>query len=698
MLNSNVQFLRGIGQKRADILRSEVGIETIEDLLYFAPRKYIDRSAFKAIKDSFVNETVTIAGTIKSVRVLGRNRKFLEVEITDDTDSLCGIFFQGLQYLRGIFNLGDYVLFSGRIDFYRKKQIVHPDFDFIDIDSQIQSIHTGRIVPLYRSTQKLKRYGLDSKGFRRIIRDAIDSHLFYIEDPLDASLLLRLQLNPLQEAIFSLHFPDSMEKAEQARKRLSYNELFFLQYYLAISRKYSREELRIIKNNIDTSLFNKLISSLPFELTVDQVKAIEEIKRDIENPYPMNRLLQGDVGCGKTVVAMAASMLVIGRDEQVAFMAPTELLANQHLDIFEKLLPSDVKISLLTGAIPKSEKGELYSSISNGETDIVIGTHAIIQEGVTFHNLGLIIIDEQHRFGVNQRAKLRGKGEHTDLIIMTATPIPRSLSLTLYGDLDVTYIKEKPKNRLAIKTLSLPESRLGGVYASVEKYINQGRQAYFVLPLIEESEKVDIKSAIEVYEHLKENIFPHRRIEILHGRMSPEERGVIMHCFKDGEIDILVATTVIEVGIDVPNANIIVIEHAERFGLSTLHQLRGRVGRGIHQSFCVLTYPDNISQVSKKRINSIASMDDGFKIAEEDLKIRGSGEIIGIRQHGHSIGFEFSDLHRDVDLILSAKREAERVVSEIEDVHTLLIKLEDNLQFSPIMKGIRTKRILSILS
>ena len=698
MLDKNIQYLKGIGPKKADALQKELGIETVEDLLYFCPRKYIDRSTFKPIKDALVNENVTVGGHIVEVIITGRKRKFLQVIIDDGSDSISGIFFNSINYFAKLFNPGEYVLFSGTVEFFNQKQIVHPDFDFIDEDSQIKSINTGRIIPLYRSTEKLKKIGLDSRGFRRIIRTIIDTGIDYVNDPVDGSILKRLGLISLKDAIFSIHFPESIDNAESARRRLAFNELFFLQYYLCISRKYTREESHTEKKKIDDSYYNKFISNIHFQLTGDQVKCIDEIKSDIENPYPMNRLLQGDVGSGKTIVSIAASLFVCGKGEQSAYMAPTEVLANQHFETFKKFIPDNINVALLTGNTHGREKKKIYEQISSGQINIIIGTHALFQEKVLFNKLGLIIIDEQHKFGVNQRAKLREKGRSTDLLIMTATPIPRSLSLTLYGDLDVSYIFEKPKDRLTIKTMSFPESKIQGVYNSVEKYISQGRQVYFVLPIIQESEKVDLKSAIEEYNKLHNEIFRHRRVELLHGKLSSEEKDTIMQRFKNGDIDILVSTTIIEVGIDVPNANIMVIEHAERFGLAQLHQLRGRVGRGEHQSFCALVYPDNTSAEAIKRIETIVSMDDGFKIAEEDLKFRGAGDIIGSRQHGRSSGFEFADIISDLDLILEAKKEAEMIVAKIENTQKTINDIQKDMRLSPLLAGIRIKKVLSILS
>ena len=698
MLKDSVQYLKGIGPKKAGVLQEEAGIENVEDLLYYVPRRYLDWSNRKKIKDCFVNETVTITGTVTRVSLQGGRRKFLQVIISDGTDTLAGVFFGGVHYFQKLFNPGDVVVFSGRIDYYRTRQIVHPEFDLIDGEDVTDTINTGRIVPLYPSTEKLKMKGLDSRGFRRIISRALDDSLHEIKDPFDNSMLARLKLPALSDAIRQVHFPDSLESAEVARRRLSFNELFFLQYYLLLSREYAKIEHQNEKPSINVEIMNQFISRLPFTLTGDQLKSIEEIHNDLSSPFPMNRLLQGDVGSGKTVVAMAAALSVIGRNQQVALMAPTEVLAGQHYRNFRKLIPDEINIELLTGSTPASEKERIYNAARDGSIHIIIGTHALIQEGVDFDNLGFIIIDEQHRFGVNQRATLRSKGISPDLLVMTATPIPRSLSLTLYGDLDISIIKQKPANRLAIKTMSFPESRLKGVYNSLEKYMSEGRQVYYVLPLIEDSEKVDLKSAKATFEHLENEIFPHRSVALLHGKMKPDEKEKVMSDFRDNQVQLLVSTTVIEVGIDIPNASIMVIHHAERFGLSQLHQLRGRVGRGEHQSFCVLVYPDDLPDESRSRIEILTNTEDGFAIAEEDLKIRGAGEFMGTRQHGYVSSFEFTDVVNDLDLIHLARQEASMQVAAAGDIRLALESVKSDHKYATILDGIRTKHILAVLS
>jgi ATP-dependent DNA helicase RecG len=697
VLSDDVRSLKGIGDKKASQLSIDAGIETIEDLIYYIPRKYIDRSFFKFIRDCFVNETVTVAGKIIEVNVTGHRKKYLEVIIDDGTDTLTGVFFGAVNYFNKLFTSGDSVIFSGKINYYRNKQIVHPDFDFVEDGPGNQGVNTGRIIPLYRSTEDLKSMGFDSRGFRRVIKSVLDTDLGQVRETIDETVLMRYSLIGIREALYAIHFPNNFEQAEKARRRLAFNEVFFHQYYLSLSRRHVRETQRKKGCPVNDESFRRFISRLPFQLTPDQKHVIDEIRDDISSDYPMNRLLQGDVGSGKTVVAMAAVMMTSGQGRQSALMAPTELLARQHYQNFQLFMGSDLKILILTGSIQRREKKSLYASIAAGSVDLVIGTHALIQDEVSFKELGLIIIDEQHRFGVEQRSRLREKGDSADLLVMTATPIPRSLSLTVYGDLNVSSIKTMPVNRVSIKTMAFDESRLSGVYKSMEKYIFQGRQAYYVLPLIEDSEKIDLKSAIKAYENLKDKVFPDRRVELLHGRMKQDQRDDIMTRFKNGEIDILVCTTVIEVGIDIPNANIIVIEHAERFGLAQLHQLRGRVGRGDQQSFCILVSPDSISEESKQRINTIVSTHDGFVIAEEDLRQRGAGELIGMKQHGHGGSFEFADLTLDLDLVLYAREIAEQSVRDVDKVAVLWEEFK-NKKYSRLVDGIRNKKLLSMLS
>lgn len=692
-----VTALKGIGPSRAEVLKSEAGIETIEDLLYYIPRRYLDRSNIKPVIDCFANEEVTVIGRIISVRITGNRKLFLQVDISDGTDTLSAVFFGAVSYLHKLFSKDDTVLLSGKISISRGKQIVHPDFDFIDEASDIGPINTGRIIPLYRSGNTLKKSGFDSRGFRRVIMKALDEYSTLIKETLPESILKRYNLTSMESAISGIHFPDTLEHAASSRIRLAFNEIYFFQYYILLLKNVNRRQLVTGRDRKDSSgIISSFIGSLPFDLTDDQRRVIGEIRSDIDSPYPMNRLLQGDVGSGKTIVALVSSLVAVSRGEQCAFMVPTEILAQQHYETARRILPPDIIISLITGSNNRKEREYLHSEISSGKTQLIIGTHSLIQSDLQFHNLGLIIIDEQHRFGVEQRGKLRIKGNTPDLLVMTATPIPRSLSMTLYGDLDASYIRKKPANRLPVKTLSFPESRLKGVYNSLRNYIEQGRQVFYVLPLIEESEKIDLKSAMETYQHLGSEIFPDIEIALLHGKLPQNEKDNIMTRFKNNEIKIVVSTTVIEVGIDIPNANVIVIEHAERFGLAQLHQLRGRVGRGEHQSFCILIHPENISSDSSERIRIMTETDDGFEISENDLKLRGSGQLIGTRQHGFS-DFEFLDITTDIDIIVNARTEAELALSTIENFEEELDNIRNN-RLSRQLSGLRHKRILALLA
>lgn len=697
MLDHNLEYITGIGPKKAAILAEELQIYSIEDLLYFRPRKYLDRSNFQKIIDCQANQEVTVSGIIKNITLQNRRRKILEVEINDGTGSIYGTFFGGFRYFQKIFKVGEYIFFSGKVNIYNKKQIYHPDFDFIDHESST-GINTGRIIPLYRSTEKLKTYGLNSRGLRKIISIALKEFLECVSDPISSSIIKKYNFIDLKKAIYYIHFPTSNEDIDLARKRLAFNELFFLEYYLILSKKYMQENFTKDKPGISNKLLENFYNNIPFTLTEDQKTSINEITSDMIKPFPMHRLLQGDVGSGKTVVAIAASLISTEQLNQSAIMAPTEVLARQHFNTFNQLVPGNINIELLTGSMTANEKKQAYQNIENGTSQIIIGTHALIQKDVTFKNLGLIIVDEQHRFGVEQRAILKEKGNQPDLLVMTATPIPRSLALTVYGDLDVSYLKQKPSNRLPVTTLSFAESKIKGVYNSIEKYLKQGRQCFYILPLIEESEKIDLKSAKETYELLNNKIFTHRNVALLHSKLKTDEKNNIMNEFKDGKIDILVSTTVVEVGIDIPNANIMAIHHAERFGLSQLHQLRGRVGRGQHQSFCVLIYPDNISIESLHRIKAIENNLDGFKIAEEDLKLRGAGEFIGVRQHGFNSDFTFVDFNNDFELIIMAKNEAEIKVTQIKDISNLLSSIDQHVENKSIVKAFRSKKLLSLIS
>jgi ATP-dependent DNA helicase RecG len=698
ILNRDIKYLKGVGPKRAEILREESGIETVEDIIYHSPRRYLDRSTILKIAECNHGEQVTITGTVSQSFTEGGNRRRLRVVVSDKTDELSGIFFGGISYYQKLFEPGDRIIFSGKVEVFRgEKQIIHPEYDFFETDPA-ESVQTGRIIPVYPLTEKLRKAGFTSRVLRRLIHAALEETVPEITDPLPPEIIAKRKLKSLGESLYAIHFPQSFEDLNAARSRLAYNELFFLQYYLALSRSYFRLTCNRTAKKTDGSILDSFIKKLPFELTNDQKKAILEISDDLANPFPMNRLLQGDVGSGKTVVALASCLLMLPWNRQCAVMAPTEILARQHYLTFSQFVPDGVSIAILTGSTPTSDRKEILSGIDSGSIQILIGTHALIEDQVQFSDLGLIIIDEQHRFGVTQRSALHQKGESPDILVMSATPIPRSLTLTLYGDLDLTLIKEKPKNRLPVKTLVLPEAREQGLFASMEKYISEGRQCFYVLPLIKESEKIDLESANSVYERFSNEIFRHRRVALLHGKLSQSEKESVMNGFKAGSFDILVSTTVIEVGIDIPNATVIVIHHPERFGLSQLHQLRGRVGRGAAQSFCILFHPDSISRESRDRLAVMERTDDGFIIAEEDLRIRGAGDYLGTRQHGESASFEFADLSLDYQLLLSSREDAIDAATHINDIENTLNEIRRNDVGNRYITGTRLSKALSLIS
>lgn len=674
--------LPGIGPSKAKLLEDEINLITIENLLLYKPRRYIDRSSIKYISDIKCNgDEYSIIGTVTSISEIPlKNRRILKIEISDPTGKLYGTFFGGIKYIKNMFNIGDEVIFSGKPKLnYRNIEITHPEFDFI---SEEGSINTSAIVPVYPLTQKLRDKNINSRFFRKYIKYIFNNYSYMIVDPIKNSMINNFNYLPYKESIENLHFPTSFAILENARKRLAFTELFFLYIYTQ-----SLKKIEILNNsksqlNRNYSFFKEFVSGLPFQLTNDQSQAIDKLTENIFSKQQMKQLLQGDVGSGKTVVAIALSMYYLAENCQCVFMAPTEVLANQHYIFFKNTCRSNISVALLTGSTSKKEKLSIYNQLKNGEISMLFGTHAVFQKDVIYKNLRYIVIDEQHRFGVEQRAELIKKGNSSDLLVMTATPIPRSLALTLYGDLDSTIIRDKPSNRIPIKTYIFPESRLNGIYNSIDKYISQGRQCYYVLPLIKETEKSDLKSAIEIHKNISKH-FPKFKIGLLHGKMKPVEKDTIMNNFKSGDIDILVSTTVIEVGVDVPNANVIVIHHAERFGLSQLHQLRGRVGRGSYESFCILLHPDSINDESLKRLKIIESTDDGFEISENDLKLRGSGYISGLKQHGFQSELNFVSLYKDQTIIENARNEAATIINSLNIEHlTSIIEKHDNNNLS----------------
>ncbi len=656
-----VQYLKGVGPKMAARFAVKK-IETVEDLLYFLPRTYEDRREIRKINRLEVGKTQTITGKVTNIeaRYYGKKR-ILEVTVSDNTANLTAKWFKGsISYLQGIFKKGTEVIFTGNVTpNYSGKTMVHPEYEILEENEEENFLNFKRIVPVYSETE-----GLHQKYFRKVMNFALENYSRYVASPIPDNICEKRNLLNIHEALLSVHFPGNNELVEQfisarseAHRRLIYDEFFFFQLGMAI-KKNGRILDAGIKFNIENTLFNKFLALLPFDLTAAQKRVINEIQADMARETAMNRLLQGDVGCGKTIVSMAAMITVCENSYQAAIMAPTEILAKQHFEnITSWAQQLGLKAVLLTGSMTNSIRSEALIQIKNGEANIIIGTHALIQEDVDFHKLGMVVIDEQHRFGVMQRATLRGKGINADVLVMTATPIPRTLAMTVYGDLDVSVIDEMPPGKKPVRTILMSESKRDKVYQTISAEMAKGHQAFIVYPLVEQSENLDLKDATNMAEHLQRDIFPDYKIGLIHGKMKQKEKDDVMREFLENSIQILVSTTVIEVGIDVPRASLMVIEHAERFGLSQLHQLRGRVGRRDIPSSCILLADHKCSADARKRLKVMEKTNDGFAIAEEDLAIRGPGDFLGTRQSGLP-DFRIASIIRDARILNDAKEDA----------------------------------------
>ncbi len=701
--SDTLQYVKGIGPKRAAALR-EIGIDSVSKLLYYIPRGYLDRSRITTIKDlpKFVEagNEVTVVGSVfrQAIKRTRRGKQMFFLTLKDETGYLTCVFFAGVQWYQKAFGIGEVLAVSSvpELDKLNRPQFIHPEFDRLKTNDDDDTtdwnslLHTGSIIPMYRSSEELRQVGLDNRGFRRIIRSALQNNLDSFAEHLPDEIRVRRNLLDIHSTLRMIHFPRTYSERDMALNRLKFDELFFFQLLMAYRRREIKGELKGISFTIKSELARRLLSGLSFELTGAQRRVMNEITGDMSQPAPMNRLLQGDVGSGKTIVALFAMLVAVENGFQCALMAPTEILAEQHFFTLKNFLGNlPVQVRLLIGGQKKKLREDILEDIRRGSANIVVGTHALIQEQVQFANLGFVVVDEQHRFGVAQRALLREKGKvNPDVLVMTATPIPRTLSLTLYGDLDISVIDELPKNRRPIKTAVRTEREKKKVYSFVKDEIRKGRQVYIVYPLIEESEKIDLKAAMVEFEKLGEHDFSEFRLGLLHGRLPSEEKDIVMSKFKSKEIDILVATTVIEVGIDIPNATIMIIENAERFGLSQLHQLRGRVGRGTEQSYCILLTDDlmmkrnaqlaaNRAEVHKqisdisKRLQTMVRTNDGFKIAEVDLELRGAGDYFGTRQSGLP-SFLVADIVHDKDILILARQEAFDLVAH--DPHLRLLQ------------------------
>ena len=658
LLDMEVRYLKGVGPRRAQLL-SRLGVKKVSDLLYLAPRRYLDRRFITPVKDLRPGVEATVSGEIvtKGVKVLRDGRKAFVLILRDGTDWLELIWFN-LPQLDKFFKVGDYLVASGKVRFYRGTfQIFHPEYEILDGSGELET--AGGIIPLYPATE-----GLKPRFIRRLVNDVLTQVGERIPESLPDYLRKKRGLMRRAEAICKLHFPGTFEEAELARKTLAYEELFYFFLHLGLRQvERSGQGIPLVKKG---TIVDRFVAGLGFEFTRAQKRVIGEILEDIKGSKPMHRLLQGDVGSGKTVVALYAMLVAVENGHQAAMMAPTEILAEQHFIVLSYyLMPLGVRVALLTGGMKKKEREKTLEAIRRGDVDIVVGTHALIQEDVEFKSLALAVVDEQHRFGVLQRADLlrKGVGEKTPhFLVMTATPIPRTLALTLYGDLDLSILDEKPPGRGEIVTRWVRENKREAVYQWLFEKVKEGQQAYVVAPLVEKSEKLEVEAAVELHRKLL-GIKPEGiEIGLIHGRMKKEERQAVMERFRRGEYHILVATTVIEVGIDVRRATIMIIEHAERFGLAQLHQLRGRIGRGSQKSYCILITPYRVSEEGRARLSVLVRTTDGFEIAEEDLKIRGPGELAGTKQHGLP-NFRIADIIRDHEIIRMA-REDSRILLE----------------------------------
>ena len=665
----SIMYLPGVGPKKAEILQKEAGIASYEDLLYYFPYKYIDRSRFYKVAEITGDMPyIQLKGRILFFDTLGEGRaRRLVGKFTDGTGTIDLIWFKGLNYVTEKIKPGvDYIVFGKPTEFGHIYTIAHPDMDSVD---QADKVANG-LTPFYSTTEKMKKSFLNSRAIQNLQYTLLNSLNWTLPETLPEYLLARIQMMPFAEAIRNVHFPESVEKLRKAQLRLKFDELFFIQLNMLRSATLRKRKLRGIVFASVGDCFNTFYKDyLPFELTNAQKRVVREIRTDMGSGRQMNRLLQGDVGSGKTLVALLAMLLAIDNHCQACIMAPTEILAAQHYATIKGFLKDmPVQVALLTGSTKKKERNRILPAIANGEIQIVVGTHALIEDSVNFASLGLAIIDEQHRFGVEQRSRLWTKNATVPhVLVMTATPIPRTLAMTLYGDLDVSVIDELPPGRKPVLTVHRYDNKKAQLYDFLRKEIRLGRQVYVVYPLIEGSEKLDYKNLEEGFETFQ-SVFPEYKVCMIHGRMKPAEKEAEMQKFVSGEAQILMATTVIEVGVNVPNASVMVIESAERFGLSQLHQLRGRVGRGAEQSYCVLVSSYKLSNETRKRLEIMVNSNNGFEIAEADLRLRGHGDLEGTRQSGEGIDLKIANLAADGQILQYARDMAQEVLNEDPDL------------------------------
>lgn len=660
----DIKFLQGVGPQRAAILEKELGIRSFKDLLYYFPYKYVDRSRLYLVREIDGNMPyIQLRGRILSFETFGEGRqRRLVGHFTDGTGVVDLVWFQGLKYVEGKFKVNEeYIVFGKPTVFNGRINVAHPDIDPAD---SLKLSEMG-LEPYYNTTEKMKRHNLHSHAVEKLMKN-----LFHVlrgetlDETLSPSIVAACHLMPLSEALYNIHFPRNPELLRKARYRLKFEELFYVQLNILRYTKERRNKFRGLVFSKVGDIFNTFYSrNLPFELTGAQKRVIKEMRRDMRGGRQMNRLLQGDVGSGKTLVALMVMLIALDNGYQACMMAPTEILAAQHYETLTRFLDGmDVRVELLTGSVKGKRREDILHGLLTGDVHILVGTHAVIEDTVGFSSLGLVVIDEQHRFGVAQRAKLWAKSSTPPhVLVMTATPIPRTLAMTLYGDLDVSVIDELPPGRKPVRTIHQFDNRRASMYAFMRKQIQEGRQVYVVYPLIQESEKMDIKNLEEGYMHVCE-AFPEYKVSKVHGRMKSAEKEEEMQRFLRNETQIMVATTVIEVGVNVPNASVMVIENAERFGLSQLHQLRGRVGRGADQSYCILVTGYKLTEDTRKRIEIMVQTNDGFEIAEADLKLRGPGDLEGTQQSGVAFDLKIADIARDGQLLQYVRGIAETLL------------------------------------
>ena len=669
-LDTEVQYLPGVGPKRAALLRSELEVATVGDLLHVYPFRYVDRSSIQRIADvRSENAYVQILGTVVSSEMpQGKGNKRLTVNVQDSSGAMELVFFKGIKYTYERLKPGGTFLFFGKPSIFNGRiNMVHPEIDNPPSEGAVN--YSGTLTGVYNSTDKLRNAGISARVMNKLMAEAIDLAIGDVRETLPEYILKEKGLVPLRYAIRNIHFPTDETALAKAQYRLKWEELFLLQLSL-LKQKYvrSRSEAGIPMPKVGEA-FNKCYQALPYELTGAQKRVIKEIRSDLMSGHQMNRLLQGDVGSGKTMVAVLTALIAIGNGYQTCIMAPTEVLARQHYtNITKYLANTGVRCELLIGSVSKAARRPIHEGLQDGSVGIIIGTHALIEDEVKFKNLGLAIIDEQHRFGVEQRSKLWAKGSGgipPHVLVMTATPIPRTLAMTFYGDLDVSVINEMPPGRKPIQTILVGEGKRPALYNFIRKEIASGRQVFIVYPLIFESEKLDYLNLEAGYEEIVRRFpLPDYKVAIVHGQQTAEVKQFNMDAFASGRADILVSTTVIEVGVDVPNASVMVIESSERFGLAQLHQLRGRVGRGSEKSYCVLMHGDKVSRESRKRLELMCATENGFDLAEEDMKMRGPGDLEGTQQSGLPINLNIASLARDGQVLSDARSYAEHILAE----------------------------------